>query len=77
MKTLGLYWGSSYESYYFGVIGPEFLNQVPTLGLWGLGTGVDGLGFSILLGGFQGFVGSGSRCRQRKTQNPRTMPTFG
>ena len=30
---LGLYWGSlyEYESYYLGVIGPGFLNQVPTL----------------------------------------------
>ena len=30
-KTLGLYWGSLCESDYFGVIGPGFLNQVPTL----------------------------------------------
>ena len=27
------YEGSSYEPYYFGVIGPGFLNQVPTLEL--------------------------------------------
>ena len=31
-ETLDLFWGGSlYESYYFGVIGPGFLNQVPTL----------------------------------------------
>ena len=28
---MGLYSGSFYESYYFGVIAPEILNQVPTL----------------------------------------------
>ena len=31
-ETLGLYQSSLYESYYFGVTGPGFLNQVPTLG---------------------------------------------
>ena len=30
-ETLGLYLGSLYESCYLGVIGPWFLNQVPTL----------------------------------------------
>ena len=30
-KTRGLYSGSLYESYYLGVIGPGFFNQVPTL----------------------------------------------
>ena len=44
-ETLGLYWGSLYESYYFGAIGPGFLNQVPTLpsgrvGGWGVGVGL-------------------------------------
>ena len=33
LETLGLYLGSLYESYYFGAIGPGFLNQVPTLAL--------------------------------------------
>ena len=28
---MGLYHGSSYESYYFGITGPIFLNQVPTV----------------------------------------------
>ena len=28
---MGLYSGSLYESYYFEVTGPGFLNQVPTL----------------------------------------------
>ena len=30
-ETLALYLGSLYESYYLGIIGPGFLNQVPTL----------------------------------------------
>ena len=30
-KPWGLYWGSLYESYNFWVMGPGFLNQLPTL----------------------------------------------
>ena len=43
-ETLGFYSGSLYKSYYLGVIGPGFLNQVPTLGFEG-STRVWGLGF--------------------------------